>query len=68
MPDKKSDIDIYQDPSLVEIMDENNRPIAVLSREVAHRQFLRHRSVQVLVFNTEKIIPAKKKQRSKTLS
>lgn len=38
----------------VEIVDNDNRPIAVLPKDMAHRQLLKHRSIQVLVFDTEK--------------
>lgn len=51
--------------TLVEIVDDDNRPLAVLPKEVAHRQFLKHRSVQVLVFNSEKKIYLQKRDKSK---
>ena len=44
------------DRRLVEVVDDRNRPLAVLPKDLVHRQLLRHRSVQVLVFNTEKKI------------
>jgi len=51
--------------SLVEIVDDNNRPIAVLPKDLAHRQFLNHRSVQVLIFNNEKKLYLQKRDKSK---
>ncbi|MEF2231091.1 MAG: NUDIX domain-containing protein [Pseudodesulfovibrio sp.] len=44
------------DRRLVEVVDERNRPLAVLTKDQVHRQLLRHRSVQVLIFNTDKKI------------
>lgn len=38
---------------LQEVMDVNNRPIALLSQDEVHRQFLPHRAVQLLVYNQE---------------
>jgi isopentenyldiphosphate isomerase len=38
---------------LVEVVDAENRPLAVLPLIEAHRQLLLHRSVQVLVFDAE---------------
>lgn len=40
----------------LEVVDDRNRPLAVLPKDLVHRQLLRHRSVQVLVFNPEKKI------------
>lgn len=40
--------------AFVEIVDDNNRPLAVLAKDMVHRQLLQHRSVQILVFDTEK--------------
>ncbi len=47
---------IGKDPKntpLLEVMDKSNRPIAAMPVEEAHRQLLRHRSVQILVYNQE---------------
>jgi len=49
----------------VEIMDDYNRPLAVLSKDLVHRQLLKHRSVQVLVFNPEKKIYLQKRNKNK---
>lgn len=50
---------------LVEIVDDHNRPIGVLPKDIVHRQLLKHRSVQVLVFNNEKKIYLQKRDKSK---
>lgn len=50
---------------LVEVVDDANRPLAVLSKDLVHRQLLLHRSVQVLVFNTEKKIYLQKRNQYK---
>jgi isopentenyldiphosphate isomerase len=50
---------------LVEVIDRNNRPLAVLSKRSVHRQLLMHRSVQVLVFNPEKKIFLQKRNPNK---
>lgn len=49
----------------MEVVDEDNRPLAVLPKGLVHRQLLRHRSVQVLVFNPEKKIYLQKRNNSK---
>lgn len=38
---------------LQEVMDPQNRPVALLSQDEIHRQFLPHRAVQLLVYNQE---------------
>jgi len=54
------------DPArFVEVVDENNQPLAVLDKDMAHRQLLRHRSVQVLVFNADKKIYLQKRSPNK---
>jgi isopentenyldiphosphate isomerase len=54
------------DPTrFVEVMDHNDRPLAVLPKDLVHRQLLRHRSVQVLVFNPEKKIYLQKRTQDK---
>lgn len=61
---KKSSAKI--DPTrFVEVVDESNRPLAVLAKDMAHRQLLRHRSVQVLVFNADKKIYLQKRNADK---
>jgi isopentenyldiphosphate isomerase len=50
---------------LVEVIDKNNRPLAVLSKRTVHRQLLLHRSVQVLVFNPERKIYLQKRNANK---
>ena len=49
----------------IEIVDDDNRPLAVLPKDLVHRQLLKHRSVQVLVFNPEKKIYLQKRNRNK---
>lgn len=49
----------------VEIVDDNNRPLAVLPKDLAHRQLLKHRSVQVLIFDAEKKLYLQKRNTSK---
>lgn len=54
------------DPArFIEVVDDANRPLAVLSRDMAHRQLLRHRSAQVLVFNADKKIYLQKRNMDK---
>ncbi|EGB13663.1 NUDIX hydrolase [Pseudodesulfovibrio mercurii] len=50
---------------LVEVIDKDNRPLAVLSKRSVHRQLLMHRSVQVLVFNPDKKIFLQKRNLNK---
>lgn len=54
-----------EEDRFVEVMDESNRPLAVLSKDLVHRQLLPHRSVQVLVFNPEKKIYLQKRNLNK---
>ncbi len=49
----------------VEIVDDDNRPLAVLPKDLAHRQLLKHRSVQVLIFDPEKKIYLQKRNKDK---
>lgn len=58
----------YDVANLIEIVDDNNRPLAVLPKDLAHRQLLKHRSVQVLVFNTEQKVYLKKEIKINVLS
>ena len=60
---KSSEKDESRD--FVEIVDDANRPLAVLPKDLVHRQLLKHRSVQVLVFNPEKKIYLQKRHRNK---
>ena len=50
---------------LVEVVDDNNRPLAILPKDLVHRQLLKHRSVQVLVFNPDKKIFLQKRNKNK---
>jgi len=61
---KKSPVEI-DGGRFVEVVDDNNRPLAVLSKDLVHRQLLKHRSVQVLVFNPEKKIYLQKRNKNK---
>jgi len=61
---KKTPVNI-DDGRFVEVVDDKNRPLAVLSKNIVHRQLLKHRSVQVLVFNPEKKIYLQKRNKSK---
>lgn len=54
-----------ENDQLVEIIDDNNRPLAVLPRDIAHRQLLKHRSVQVLIFNADKKLYLQKRNKNK---
>ncbi|WP_018125212.1 NUDIX hydrolase [Desulfovibrio oxyclinae] len=49
---EKSKNNATQD-ELQEVMDDTNRPIALLSRDEVHRQLLPHRSVQILVYDQQ---------------
>lgn len=62
--DKKSS-EKKDSTDFVEIVDDDNRPLAVLPKELVHRQLLKHRSVQVLVFNPEKKIYLQKRHKNK---
>lgn len=57
--------EMHDNNELVEIVDDNNRPLAVLPKELAHRQLLKHRSVQVLVFDIEKKLYLQKRNTNK---
>lgn len=54
-----------EESRLVEVVDDRNRPLAVLPKDLVHRQLLRHRSVQVVVFNPENKIYLQKRNNSK---
>lgn len=62
---EKKSSDTHNGAHLVEIVDDNNRPLAVLPKDLAHRQFLKHRSVQVLIFNNDKKIYLQKRDEKK---
>ncbi len=52
---------------LVDIVDENDRPLLVMPLVEAHRQSLFHRSVLILVFNPEKKLYLQKRSPKKSL-
>nr|WP_319543998.1 NUDIX domain-containing protein [uncultured Pseudodesulfovibrio sp.] len=41
------------DNNPIEVVDDKNRPLAVLAKSAVHRQLLKHRSVQILVLNPD---------------
>ena len=49
----------------IEVIDSDNRPLAVMPKRMVHRQLLMHRSVQVMVFNPERKIYLQKRNRHK---
>lgn len=49
----------------IEVIDGDNRPLAVMPKRLVHRQLLMHRSVQVMVFNPERKIYLQKRSRHK---
>lgn len=51
--------------NFIEIVDDENRPLAILQKDMVHRQLLKHRSVQVLVFSPDKKIYLQKRQKNK---
>ena len=53
------------DEQSIEVIDSDNRPLAILSKRLVHRQLLRHRSVQVMVFNPERKIYLQKRNPQK---
>lgn len=69
--EKKLKRNIKVEPSsageLVEVTDENNRPIAVLPLLEVHRQRLRHRSVMVLVYDLRGKVFLQKRSPAKTI-
>lgn len=52
---------------LVEVVDEQDRPIAVLPLSEVHKQCLRHRSVMVLLYNAQGKVFLQKRSRTKAL-
>tara|TARA_Y100001954_G_scaffold178479_1_gene189796 strand:+ start:3090 stop:3716 length:627 start_codon:yes stop_codon:yes gene_type:complete len=52
---------------LLEVVDDNNRPIAALPAEITHRQLLKHRSVQVMIFNSDRKIYLQKRHKQKSI-
>lgn len=56
--------DVEDEGHLVEVIDDRNRPLAVLPKRLVHRQLLKHRSVQVLVFNPDRKIYLQKRNQS----
>jgi len=65
MISSKKSSDKTDSVDFVEIVDDDNRPLAVLPKALVHRQLLKHRSVQVLVFNPEKKIYLQKRNKNK---
>lgn len=53
------------DQRLLEVVDKQNRPLAVLPKDLIHRQLLWHRSVQVTVFSPDKKIYLQKRNSRK---
>ncbi len=58
-------LETVQDNHPVEVIDADNRPLAIMSKRHVHRQLLMHRSVQVMVFNPEKKIYLQRRNRNK---
>ncbi len=52
---------------MVEVVDGRNRPLAILPLHTVHAQQLYHRSVLVLVYNTQGKLYLQKRSKSKTL-
>lgn len=65
MVSKRKREERYDDADFVEIVDKQNRPLAVLAKDMVHRQLLNHRSVQILVFDTEKKLYLQKRNSRK---
>lgn len=63
---KKPIKDLSDDP-LVEVIDKDNRPLAVLPKHVVHRQLLMHRSVQIVVTGDDRRIYLQKRNKNKRL-
>lgn len=61
----KKTSDSLESQRFLEVVDEDNRPLAILSKDMVHRQLLKHRSIQVLVFNPEKKIYLQKRNKNK---
>ena len=62
---KKTPRDEEHDQRAIEVMDDANRPLAVLPKEVVHRQMLKHRSVQILIFDGDKKVYLQKRTERK---
>lgn len=56
-----------QSEQAIEVINADNRPIAVMPKRLVHRQLLMHRSVQVMVFNPERKIYLQRRNRHKQL-
>lgn len=52
---------------LVEVVDQQDRPIAVLPLQEVHKQCLRHRSVMVLLYNVQGKVFLQKRSQTKAL-
>lgn len=61
----KRPVENTDDGPSVEVIDKDNRPLAVLPKRMVHRQLLMHRSVQVMVFDMERKIYLQKRNRHK---
>ena len=61
----KKAIEPQEDDHPVEVIDENNRPLAVLPKPAVHRQLLRHRSVQIIVADPDRKIYLQKRNKTK---
>ncbi|BCS87152.1 NUDIX hydrolase [Pseudodesulfovibrio sediminis] len=61
----KKAIEDTDDGHNVEVIDQQNRPLAVLPKRVVHRQLLMHRSVQVIVTSPDKKIYLQKRNSNK---
>lgn len=60
-------VDMPRDEELVDVVDEADRPIGVLSLAEAHRQGLYHRSVRVAVFDAAGRVYLQKRSKAKEL-
>ena len=61
----KKALDPTPDNQPVEVVDDQNRPLAVLSKTAVHRQLLRHRSVQIIVLDPDGKIFLQKRNNNK---
>ncbi|MBG0789986.1 MAG: NUDIX domain-containing protein [Desulfovibrionaceae bacterium] len=58
-------LESIQDGQAIEVISEDNRPLAIMPKRLVHRQLLMHRSVQVMVFNPERKIYLQRRNRFK---
>ena len=59
--------DFFHEQEKIEVVDQNNTPLAVMARDEVHRQGLFHRSIVVLVYNREGKLFLQKRHRDKHL-